>query len=118
MHVIMTRLTHVGGSLHCFYEGYFIYNHDRMPAMQDVFGQLWKEYAKSDSRYLAADSLVLTLETITVVGVLSSVSSLSLLTSSFSVRLGTVILYDSMVHCVRISLQISIPGSGIDRTPV
>lgn len=38
-----------------------------MPAAQDFFGQLWKEYAKSDSRYLAADPMVLTLETITVV---------------------------------------------------
>ncbi|GME22968.1 ebp domain-containing protein [Neofusicoccum parvum] len=49
-----------------FSAGYFILNHPHMPAMQDFFGQLWKEYAKSDSRYLAADSLVLTLETITV----------------------------------------------------
>lgn len=55
------------GSLHCFFEGYFVLNHSRMPMMQDFFGQLWKEYAKSDSRYLAADSLVLTLETVTVV---------------------------------------------------
>lgn len=71
----------LSGSLHCFFEGYFILNHPHMPAMQDFFGQLWKEYAKSDSRYLAADSLVLTLETITVF----VWGPLSLLTSWFIV---------------------------------
>ena len=38
-----------------------------MGGAQDVFGQLWKEYALSDSRYLTSDTLVLCMETITVV---------------------------------------------------
>lgn len=42
-------------------------NHGRMGSAQDFFGQLWKEYALSDSRYLTSDTLVLCMETITVV---------------------------------------------------
>ncbi|OJD35285.1 ebp domain-containing protein [Diplodia corticola] len=74
----------LSGSLHCFFEGYFILNHSRMPAAQDFFGQLWKEYAKSDSRYLAADPLVLTLETITVLiwGPLSFLTSWCIVSES------------------------------------
>ncbi|KAL4941769.1 hypothetical protein BDV06DRAFT_175995 [Aspergillus oleicola] len=56
----------LSGTLHCFFEGYFMLNHDRMASAQDFFGQLWKEYALSDSRYMAADTLVLCMETITV----------------------------------------------------
>lgn len=55
------------GILHCFFEGYFVTHHDRMGPAQDIFGQLWKEYAKSDSRYLVSDSFVVSIETITVV---------------------------------------------------
>lgn len=33
--------------------------------MQDLFGQLWKEYSLSDSRYLFSDPFVLCMETIT-----------------------------------------------------
>ncbi|KAL4880205.1 Emopamil-binding protein [Aspergillus karnatakaensis] len=56
----------LSGTLHCFFEGYFIFNHDSMAPAQDFFGQLWKEYALSDSRYLTSDTLVLCMETITV----------------------------------------------------
>lgn len=38
-----------------------------MGPAQDLFGQLWKEYALSDSRYLTSDTLVLCMEAITVV---------------------------------------------------
>jgi cholestenol delta-isomerase len=55
------------GSLHCLLEGYFITHHSRMGPAQDLFGQLWKEYAKSDSRYLISDPFVVSVETITVV---------------------------------------------------
>lgn len=51
--------------------GYFAYNHASMPSMQDLFGQLWKEYAMSDSRYLTSDPFVLCMETVTAVGLLS-----------------------------------------------
>lgn len=38
-----------------------------MPLMQDLFGQLWKEYSLSDSRYQTQDAFVLCMETITAV---------------------------------------------------
>jgi cholestenol Delta-isomerase len=41
-----------GGCIHLFFEGYFAYNFRNMGRMQDLFGQLWKEYSLSDSRYL------------------------------------------------------------------
>ncbi|KAL4895669.1 EBP domain protein [Aspergillus ambiguus] len=56
----------LSGTLHCFFEGYFMLNHDDMASAQDLFGQLWKEYALSDSRYMTADTLVLCMETMTV----------------------------------------------------
>ncbi|BDD57258.1 hypothetical protein MPDQ_002924 [Monascus purpureus] len=55
----------ISGSLHCFFEGYFVLNHGHMASAQDIFGQLWKEYALSDSRYLTSDTLVLCMETMT-----------------------------------------------------
>ncbi|EHY60465.1 hypothetical protein HRR83_000224 [Exophiala dermatitidis] len=53
------------GVIHLFFEGYFAYNHTRMGSARDLFGQLWKEYALSDSRYLTSDPFVLCMETIT-----------------------------------------------------
>ncbi|KAJ5134004.1 Bcebp4 [Penicillium atrosanguineum] len=53
------------GCIHLFFEGYFAYNFRRMPSMQDLFGQLWKEYSLSDSRYQTQDAFVLCMETIT-----------------------------------------------------
>lgn len=59
--------TNTGGCIHLFFEGYFAYNFRRMPSMQDLFGQLWKEYSLSDSRYQTQDAFVLCMETITAV---------------------------------------------------
>ncbi|OTB20487.1 hypothetical protein K445DRAFT_86561 [Daldinia sp. EC12] len=56
----------LNGCLHCFFEGYFIFNHDTVASSQNVFAQLWKEYALSDSRYLRSDFFMLSIETITV----------------------------------------------------
>lgn len=56
------------GCIHLFFEGYFAYNFRRMGGMQDLFGQLWKEYSLSDSRYLTQDAFVLCMESITAVG--------------------------------------------------
>ncbi|KAF7593277.1 hypothetical protein BBP40_011734 [Aspergillus hancockii] len=56
----------LSGTIHCVFEGYFMLNHDHMASAQDFFGQLWKEYALSDSRYMTADTMVLCMETITV----------------------------------------------------
>jgi len=50
-----------------FQIGYFVYNHQRIGGLQDLFGQLWKEYALSDSRYLSQDPFVLCIEMVTVV---------------------------------------------------
>ncbi|KDN62987.1 putative emopamil binding protein [Colletotrichum sublineola] len=36
-----------------------------MPASLDIFGQLWKEYSLSDSRYLTQDSFIVCMETVT-----------------------------------------------------
>lgn len=55
------------GCIHSFFEGYFSYNFRNMGGMQDLFGQLWKEYALSDSRYLTQDAFVLCMETVTAV---------------------------------------------------
>jgi hypothetical protein len=55
------------GAIHLFFEGYFSLNHTRMGPAQDLFGQLWKEYAFSDSRYLTSDPFVLCMETVTAV---------------------------------------------------
>ncbi|CAO2652667.1 Nn.00g009500.m01.CDS01 [Neocucurbitaria sp. VM-36] len=55
------------GCIHSFFEGYFAYNFRTMAGMQDLFGQLWKEYSLSDSRYLTQDAFVLCMETVTAV---------------------------------------------------
>lgn len=57
----------IAGCIHLFFEGYFSVNHKAMGPKQDLFGQLWKEYAFSDSRYLTSDPFVLCMETITAV---------------------------------------------------
>lgn len=59
------------GCIHSFFEGYFAYNFRRMGGANDLFGQLWKEYALSDSRYLTQDAFVLCMETVTAVRLLS-----------------------------------------------
>ena len=38
-----------------------------MGGLQTILGQLWKEYALSDSRYLTKDAFVLSMETITTI---------------------------------------------------
>jgi len=60
-------MSNVGGCIHFFFEGYFAYNFRHMGGMQDLFGQLWKEYSLSDSRYLTQDAFVLCMETIPAV---------------------------------------------------
>jgi cholestenol delta-isomerase len=47
-----------------------------MASKQDLFGQLWKEYALSDSRYMTSDTLVLCMETMTVVSCVLRASQL------------------------------------------
>ncbi|KAJ2878847.1 hypothetical protein FB639_003256 [Coemansia asiatica] len=56
----------LSGSLHCILELYYILNFTTIAANTDFASSLWKEYAKSDSRYLAQNPLVYVLESITV----------------------------------------------------
>lgn len=60
------------GCIHTFFEGYFVFNFRNMGRMQDLFGQLWKEYSLSDSRYLTQNAFVLCMETITAVRIFGS----------------------------------------------
>lgn len=48
-----------------FFEGYFALNYKELAGMSTLFGQLWKEYALADSRYLTQDPFVLCMETVT-----------------------------------------------------
>ncbi|KAH7248176.1 Emopamil binding protein-domain-containing protein [Fusarium solani] len=50
------------GFIHLFFEGYFSYNSLAMGSRTDLFGQLWKEYALSDSRYMTRDPFVICME--------------------------------------------------------
>lgn len=55
------------GSIHCFFEGYFVLNNTHIASNTDFFAQLWKEYSLSDSRYMTSDPFLLCIETWTVV---------------------------------------------------
>lgn len=48
-------------------KGYFVMTHAKLASSQDLFAQLWKEYALSDSRYLTSDPFMICVETITTV---------------------------------------------------
>ena len=74
---------HPAGSIHCVFESYFVHNHTRMAERRDLFGQLWKEYALSDSRYMTSDPLVLCMEFWTVL----TWGPLSLLTAILITRM-------------------------------
>ncbi|KAJ2082457.1 hypothetical protein H4R24_001556 [Coemansia sp. RSA 988] len=54
------------GTMHTGFELYYLVHFRSIASTQDILGNMWKEYAKSDSRYLSQSSMVLTLETITV----------------------------------------------------
>ncbi|THY68812.1 Emopamil-binding protein [Aureobasidium pullulans] len=55
------------GCIHLFFEGYFAYNNANLGGLQTFFGQLWKEYALSDSRYLTQNTFVFCVEAMTAV---------------------------------------------------
>ena len=93
-----------GGVIHLFFEGtslsitleyllltvagYFVVNHVGMAGKSDLFGQLWKEYSMSDSRYLTQDAFVLSMETITAVSppIVETKNLLMVGSRSFGVR--------------------------------
>ncbi|KAF2197851.1 Emopamil-binding protein [Delitschia confertaspora ATCC 74209] len=55
------------GYIHLAVEGYFVFNHATLAADPGLFGQMWKEYALSDSRYLTSDTFTVCMETVTTV---------------------------------------------------
>lgn len=57
----------LSGCIHLILEGYYVYHFQHLASKQTLLGQLWKEYALSDSRYLTQDSFNLCMETITAV---------------------------------------------------
>lgn len=73
-----------GGTLHCFFEGYYVLNHATFGHSQLLFAQLWKEYILSDSRYISGDPTVLCAEAVTMVvwGPLSYLTAILILLSS------------------------------------
>ncbi|KAJ2492392.1 hypothetical protein IWW37_001439 [Coemansia sp. RSA 2050] len=75
-------------ALHCVYELYYLLHFRTLVMAQDILASTWKEYAKSDSRYLAQAPLVFALETITVTvtGPLCVVATYGIWTQSLGVR--------------------------------
>ena len=57
------------GIIHTFVEGYFVATHGTIAGDDTFLANLWKEYGKSDSRYMISDPTVLIIEAITAVRV-------------------------------------------------
>ncbi|KAA8645118.1 hypothetical protein EYZ11_012390 [Aspergillus tanneri] len=53
------------GFIHLFFEAYFVVNHATLAGSGTLFGQLWKEYSLSDSRYLTSDTFLVCMEAVT-----------------------------------------------------
>ncbi|KAF7859701.1 hypothetical protein EAF04_008780 [Stromatinia cepivora] len=105
------------GSIHMFFEGYFVYNHARMASMTDFFGQLWKEYALSDSRYMSSNPFLLTIETWTVIlwGPLSYLTAIYITTNSqfrhaIQALVSTGELYGNLLYLVTSLLDEYVTG--------
>jgi cholestenol delta-isomerase len=57
----------LSGAIHIFFEGYYVMNVLDIGTHQTWIGQMWKEYAFSDSRYLTQNAFVLCMESITAI---------------------------------------------------
>jgi cholestenol delta-isomerase len=53
------------GIIHSFVEGYFVYYNKSIASKDSFMANVWKEYAKSDSRYMTSDATVVMIEAIT-----------------------------------------------------
>lgn len=87
-----------------------------MGPAQDLFGQLWKEYALSDSRYLTSDPFVLCMETITAVirpTIPFCEPSTDLLAKGL---LGTSIVSDGLLHHHLPSIPLPFAGHCVSGT--
>ena len=101
--------------------GYFSLNHARMGGMQDFFGQLWKEYAMSDSRYLTSDPFVLCMETVTAVcsSFMSDLDALDYIADArTSVSLGAPIVRCCLAHNDPTPPSVSFTSLGIHRADI
>ncbi|XP_058148226.1 3-beta-hydroxysteroid-Delta(8),Delta(7)-isomerase [Dasypus novemcinctus] len=56
----------VCGFIHLVIEGWFILYHENLLGDQAFLSQLWKEYAKGDSRYIMGDNFMICMESVTV----------------------------------------------------
>lgn len=63
--LITTMWFVLSGCIHIFFEGYYALNYADLGAHQTLIGQMWKEYAFSDSRYLTQNAFVLCMESVT-----------------------------------------------------
>lgn len=101
------------GFIHLFFEGYYAYNFRTIGGHQDLFGQLWKEYSLSDSRYLTADSaFVLCMESITAV---SRFHRPCHTVADKSDRLGPALLPHGCSYCRRPSAPALFPDHRVAR---
>lgn len=67
-HELITIMWFVlSGSIHIIFEGYYAVNFATLGAKQTIMGQMWKEYAFSDSRYLTQNAFVLCVESMTAI---------------------------------------------------
>ncbi|KAM6360742.1 3-beta-hydroxysteroid-Delta(8),Delta(7)-isomerase [Pluvialis apricaria] len=51
--------------IHGILEGYFSLRHRELPAATGLLADVWKEYAKADSRYMTSDDFTVAMETVT-----------------------------------------------------
>lgn len=101
--MIFTRSS--GGTLHIFFEGYYVLRHATLSGEQFLFAQLWKEYSLSDSRYLSGDTTVLCEEAVTVLlwGPLSYLTAVLISTNSpyrhpFQIMVSLAHLYGDLLY--------------------
>ncbi|KAJ2752701.1 hypothetical protein H4S06_003879 [Coemansia sp. BCRC 34490] len=57
----------VCAAIHIVLEGYFSFNHHSLAGKETIMGDLWREYAHADSRYLTSDPFTVIMEGITAV---------------------------------------------------
>ncbi|KAJ9087150.1 hypothetical protein DSO57_1036095 [Entomophthora muscae] len=88
------------GCIHLFFEGYFAVNHATLASKSTLFGELWKEYALSDSRYLSSDSFVLWMETLTAFlwGPLSFIIAYQIFNDDPKRHLGIVVVSAGQIY--------------------
>ncbi|KAJ1928413.1 hypothetical protein IWQ60_002078 [Tieghemiomyces parasiticus] len=55
----------LSATIHLVLEGYYVVYHASLAGRASVLAELWKEYARADSRYLTSDGAVLGIEALT-----------------------------------------------------